>query len=411
MRALLAFLLLAATAVLVALLFKLNSGYALLVSPPYRVELTLNAFLILLVLAFAVVYAVLRVSSRLARLPREVREHRRRQQQERARSRFDAAIVSLIEGRGGKARQYATESLEVPHSSPVAALVGARAALDLRDYDGALALLARPDAQVQSLAVPRLMLEAEVALERGQAGDALARLAELRREAGLHTAALRLELRALTAAGRHGEIPPLVEQLVKRKVYDAEQGQILRAHAHAEAIAGLASDASGLRAYWGRLSDADREQPAVAEAAARAFLAQGADREAAEILARALEHRWDPALIQWYAECRTPEPTRQLETAERWLVEHSQDAALLYALGRLCERQKLWGKAQTYLEASLALDNHWRTHVALGELFASLGRTDEANAHLAAALRLTLDALGRGPDAALASSTSKAVTS
>jgi HemY protein len=392
-RALVAFLLLAATAVLAALLFKLNEGYALFVAPPYRIELTLNTFLILLVLLFVLVHAVLRLASRLARLPRLVREHRRRKQAERARARFEAAVVSLIEGRGGKARQYAGEALEIPQSSPVAALVGARAALDMRDYEAALALLARPDAQATSLAVPRLMLQAEIALERGQPSDALARLAELRREAGLHTAALRLELRALTAARRHGEIPPLVDQLVKRKVYEPDQGQALRARAHADAIGALSHDTAGLRAYWARLTDIERVQPVVAEAAARAFLHQNADREAAEIIVRALERTWEPRLLQWYAECRTPDPTRQLEAAERWLVEHSQDATLLYALGRLCERQELWGKAQTYLEASLALDNHWRTHVALGELFASLGRTDEANAHLAAALRLAITAL------------------
>lgn len=397
MRALVAFLLLAVTAVLVALLFRLNEGYALFVSPPYRVELSLNTLLILVVLAFAVMHGMLRVAARVARLPREVREHRRRQQRERARARFDAAVVALIEGRSGKARQYADETLAIPQSTPVAALVGARAALDTRDYDAALTLLQRPDAQATSLAVPRLMLEAEVALERGHASDALARLADLRREAGLHTAALRLELRALTAAGRHGDVPALVDQLVKRNVYDTQQGQVLRAHAHAEAIAALAHDATGLRAYWARLTDAEREQASVAEAAARALLAQGADREAAEILVRALEQQWEPRLLQLYAECRTPDPTRQLDTAERWLVEHNQDAALLYALGRLCERQKLWGKAQTYLEASLALDSHWRTQLALGELFASLGRTDEANAHLAAALRLAITALDAPP--------------
>jgi HemY protein len=392
-RALVAFLLLAVSAVLVALLFRINDGYALFVAPPYRVELSLNTLLILVVLAFLIVHAVLRLASRLARLPRDVREHRRRQQLARARARFDAAVIALIEGRDGKAGQYASEALEIPQATPVAALVGARAALDMRDYDAALALLRRADAQAPSLAVPRLMLEAEAALEQGNATEALARLSDLRREAGLHTAALRLEIRALTAAGRHGEIPAIVDQLVKRKVYDAEQGQVLRARAHAEAIAALTHDATGLRAYWTRLNDADREQPAVAEAAARALLAQGADREAADVLVRALERHWEPRLVQWYAECRTPDATRQLEIAERWLVEHNQDATLLYALGRLCERQKLWGKAQTYLEASLALDTQWRTELALGELCANLGRTDEANAHLAAALRLAISAL------------------
>ena len=130
-------------------------------------------------------------------------------------------------------------------------------------------------------------------------------------------------------------------------------------------------------------------------ASARAFLGAGSDREAAEVLARSLERNWDPQLALLYAECRTTEPTRQLEQAEGWLREHNQDAVLLYALGVLCERQQLWGKAQTYFEASLALDNTWRTHVALGELLARLERSDEANAHLAAALKLALSELGQ----------------
>jgi HemY protein len=395
MRALIAFIIVAAAAVTLALLFRLNTGYVLFVAPPYRVELSQNAFIIIVVLAFAALYALIRAAVRLAGLPEEVREGRRRRQFERFRSKQDAAVVALLEGRHGKARQFAQEALAIPQSSPVAALVGARAALETRDWGAATAMLERPDTHATNLAVPRLMLEAELALERGQPADALARLAELRREAGLHTAAQRLELRALTAAGRPAEIPALVDQLVKRKVYDAKQGELLRASAHAEALATFAHDPAGLRAYWARVSESDRLQPKVAHAAARSFLQLGGDREAADIVARSLDRNWDPSLVLIYAQCRAPDPTRQLETAERWLVMHNQDATLLYALGRLCERQQLWGKAQTYLEASLALDNHWRAHVALGEMLAQLGRTDEANAHLAAALKLALAELQR----------------
>lgn len=395
MRALIAFIVTAAAAVTLALVFRLNTGYVLFVTPPYRVELSQNAFVIIVLLTFVALYALIRAAVRLAKLPEEVREGRRRRQFERFRSKQDAAVVALLEGRHGKARQFAQEALAIPQSSPVAALVGARAALETRDFTAATAMLERPDTHATNLAVPRLMLEAEVALERGQPADALARLAELRREAGLHTAAQRLELRALTAAGRPAEIPPLVDQLVKRKVYDARQGELLRASAHAEALAGFAHDTAGLRAYWARVPESDRLQSKVARAAARSFLSLGNDREAADILARSLERFWDPSLLLIYAECRAPDATRQLEIAERWLVAHNQDATLLHALGRLCERQQLWGKAQTYLEASLALDNHWRAHVTLGELLAKLGRHDEANAHLAAALKLALAELNR----------------
>jgi HemY protein len=394
-RALIAFILVAAAAVTLALLFRLNTGYVLFVSPPYRVELSQNAFIVILILLFLAFYALIRAGVRLAKLPEEVREGRRRRQLERFRNKQDAAIVALLEGRHGKARQFAQEALAIPQATPVAALVGARAALETRDFASATAMLERSDTQATNLAVPRLMLEAELALERGQPTEALARLGELRREAGLHTAAQRLELRALTAAGRPAEIPSLVDQLVKRKVYDAKQGELLRGSAHAEALAGFAHDASGLKSYWARVPESDRQQPKVARAAARSYLSAGADREAAEILARSLERNWDPANVLLYAECRPPDAKRQLETAERWLVTHNQDATLLYTLGRLCERSELWGKAQTYLEASLALDNHWRAHVALGELLTRLGRHDEAQAHLAAALRLALAELER----------------
>ena len=146
---------------------------------------------------------------------------------------------------------------------------------------------------------------------------------------------------------------------------------------------------------WNRLPDADKQNPRVARAGAAGFLMLGGDREAAEIIVRCLDRHWDPELTTLYAQCRTPEATRQLETAEHWLLQHSQDATLLYALGTLCERESLWGKAQTYYEASLALDNHWRAHAALGEMHGRLGRDESANTHLATALKLALAELKR----------------
>jgi HemY protein len=111
------FLLLAAAAVGVALATRLTAGYVLFVAPPYRVELSLNLWLLLALACFAGAYALVRMVRRAMHLPDEVRAFRRRQQQERARAKHDAAVVALLEGRFGKARQYAEESLAIPHSS------------------------------------------------------------------------------------------------------------------------------------------------------------------------------------------------------------------------------------------------------------------------------------------------------
>ncbi|MBM3392995.1 MAG: tetratricopeptide repeat protein, partial [Betaproteobacteria bacterium] len=58
---------------------------------------------------------------------------------------------------------------------------------------------------------------------------------------------------------------------------------------------------------------------------------------------------------------------------------HPQDARLLLALGRLCREQQLWGKAQSYFEASLAIQPSQDAHVELATLFAQLGRSEESN--------------------------------
>ena len=395
MRFLFWFLLLAAAAVAAALAVKLNAGYALLVTPPYRIELSLNLLLLLAVVGFVALYAGIRLAVRTARMPQTVRAWRRRQKLERARAVQDGAVIALIEGRYGKAQQRALEALAIPGSTGLNAVVGARAAIDVRDFDAAEALLNRADAQAPSLAVPRLMLRAEIALEQSQPQFALDILRDLRREAGMHTAALRLELRCLQAARRWTDIPPLLDQLVKRKVFDGAQAEHVRVIAQSEQLKALAQDASGLADYWSRLPEPAKLHPKVAAAAARSFLQIGADREASDILAESLERDWDSGLVELYADCRPADSTRQLDRAERWLRSHNHDPALLHALGTLCQRQELWGKAQTYFEASLALDDGWRAHLALGEMLGRLGRDAEANAHLVAALKLATAELRR----------------
>ncbi|HKW79897.1 MAG TPA: heme biosynthesis HemY N-terminal domain-containing protein [Casimicrobiaceae bacterium] len=388
MRFLFWFLLLAAAAVAAAIAVELNAGYALLVAPPYRIELSLNLLLLLAVVGFVALYAGIRLAVRTARMPQTVRAWRRRQKLERARAAQDGAVIALIEGRYGKAQQRALEALAIPGSTGLNAMVGARAAIDVRDFDAAEALLNRPDAQGPSLAVPRLMLRAEIALDQGQPQLALDILRDLRREAGMHTAALRLELRCLQAARRWADIPPLLDQLVKRKVFDGVQAEHVRVSAQSEQLKALAQDVAGLTDCWNRLPEPARRHPKIAAAAARSFLQVGADREASEILAESLERDWDSGLVELYAECRPADAMRQLEQAERWLRTHNHDPALLHALGILCQREELWGKAQTYFEASLALDDGWRAHLALGEMLGRLGRDAEANAHLVAALKL-----------------------
>src|SRR5574340_287590 len=72
-------------------------------------------------------------------------------------------------------------------------------------------------------------------------------------------------------------------------------------------------------------------------------------------LESALNRSWHEDLVALYGEARGSNPVRQIEQAERWLHAHPRDAQLLLTLAQLCSAQQLWGKAQSYLEASLAI--------------------------------------------------------
>src|SRR6266567_3078644 len=97
MRFLFWFVLLAVAAVVAALAVKLNAGYAMLVAPPYRIELSVNLLLLLLFGGFFALYLLIRIITRTVQMPRTVRVWRRQQKLGRARAKQDGAVVALLE--------------------------------------------------------------------------------------------------------------------------------------------------------------------------------------------------------------------------------------------------------------------------------------------------------------------------
>ena len=104
-----------ALAVAVALGLRYNTGYVLLVSPPYRVELSLNLFALICLGAFAVAYLILRFVLGALALPARVREYRARRSRDDARSALLDALRAFFEGRYGRAEKAAAAAIELRH--------------------------------------------------------------------------------------------------------------------------------------------------------------------------------------------------------------------------------------------------------------------------------------------------------
>lgn len=375
------------------LLARLNTGYVLVALPGHRVELSLNFALVLMVLGFVLGYLVIRLLVTAVELPGRVARFRAARRREIAHGTLVEALREFFAGRYARAEKTANRAVAQGEPGDLGAIIAAHAAHELREpgrRDAYLAQLtadpARPDAAAAISA-------AQMMLDERRPEDALAALAVLPSK---HTAALRLELRARQRIGQWDEAPALIDRLEKRNVFSAEQADAERRHAWRQLIQRKAGDAAGLGAIWKRVPERYRRDTVVAGAAAAAFLGLGRDAEAAAIIERSLEGEWDGALVNLYGECGGAGALRQIEQAERWLKMHRTDAALLLALGRLCARQQLWGKAQSYLEASVALEPTYAAHLELAQLHERLEHADAARAHHGASLELAVAQLKRG---------------
>jgi HemY protein len=381
-----------AVAVGLVIAARYNNGYVLLVLPPWRAEVSLNLTIVLALSVFFIVYALLRAIIATAAMPSRVRASRKRHAENRARSVFNEALVNFFEGRFGRAEKAASAALKAGESPALSAMLAARAAHGMRAYatrDKYLAKSASADPDEDAM---RFMAQAEMLLDERRYYDALDVLKRLPQK---HTGALRLELRAQQMAMNWERVLALIPQLEKRGVFERPVVAQLRRQAVIESLKRKAVDDKSLQEYWDRLASEDRYDPRIAATAAQSFIALGGCGQAHKIVEEGLARQWDPALLANYSECLGTDVRQQLERAEKWLEQHPRDAVLLLTLGRLCAHQGLWGKARSYLEASLSIESTHSAHLDLGRLLEREGKPVEAAAAYQKALEVTLEQLAQ----------------
>jgi HemY protein len=385
-----------AAAVALVLLGRFDTGYALFIYPPYRVEVSMLFFAMAALLAFALAYYGLRLLGQVFALPGSVRAYRARRRRERAHAALAAALQAYYEGRYARAEKQAALAFEGGPAPGVAALLAARAAHQMRDFARRDQWLDRADRAGDSLQAARLVSRAELALEERDFGAARDALRKLQDSGPRHIAATRLLLRAERGAGAWDEVLRLAGQLLKRDAIAPAVAEEYKLQATIELLQRSADDAGAFERRWRAVPARDQLHPRVAAAAARHATALGEAALAREILENGLAAEWSSRLVALYGELpgrlsaseRADEARLRIERAERWLLEHERDPDLLAVLGRLCAQAELWGKARSFLEASLSFEETRAARLELARLEERLGKNDEAQRHYRRAAEL-----------------------
>lgn len=386
MRVSLWLLALFAAAVAAALFAGSNPGSVTVFWPPYRIDLSLNLVLVMLLLGFLVLHLALRALSALFSIPREARLWRQRQRERSMQASLLDTFSQLIAGRFVRAKKAAEAVVDqvnhlangedkLTYAGPlraIAHLLAAEAAHSLQDragreihYRAALDQAARGLAPEAGEGVR--LRAARWALDDRDASLALQMLDDLGQGPGRRTLALRMRLKAARMAGRTIMALETARLLAKHHALSQTAARgVLRGLAIE--LVQAAHDPAQMMQAWSRLEAAERTIPDVASAAAVRLLTMGGDPATSRLW---LLPVWEQMLTQpgGLGQQQCVDLVRALELGfakdphaleGEWLtriesaqLSHPGDAVLQYLAGIICMRLQLWGKARQLLQQSL----------------------------------------------------------
>lgn len=396
MRAALWLLALFAIAAAVALFAGNNQGQVTLFWPPWRIDLSLNLVLLLLVAAFLFVHAALAALRALFDLPGQALRWRTQQKERAMHAAMLDSLSHMLAGRFLRARRAAEAALQQEASlsasghrpgnagqlRALAHLLVAESAHALQDRTGreshvqlALGQVGRDAADTRDGTLLRAALWA---LDDHDPDAAVRWLQGLPQGAGRRTLALRTRLKASRQAGAAAEALETARLLAKHHAFSPDAARSLVRGLAIDLLNG-AYDVAQLRRAWNELEATERAMPEVAIHAAQRLSALGGDAHLARDwllpvwdsqakladslrvrLVAALEAGLDSLDGAWLA---------RLEAAQK---AQPRDAILQYLAGMACMKRQLWGKAQQLLsQAALGLQDaplHRKAWRALAQL-------------------------------------------
>ena len=126
-----------------------------------------------------------------------------------------------------------------------------------------------------------------------------------------------------------------------------------------------------LKTIWSGLNKNLQKRELVMEAYLKALLISGDSADVVNLLITFIKRQWSDKLVELLGFIDNKDAAEQVLLLEGWLKTRPKNVNLMLTLGRLCLRNKLWGKAREYFELALRLPKNTRLSV---EINAELGR-------------------------------------
>lgn len=392
MKALTWIIVLFAAAVGLAMAASLYNGNVYMVVGETMLRINLHAFIIALLALVVLLYFAVRLIAGIVNIPGRLQRFGSARKSRQADRHLQTAGLAYFEGKFQKAEEEAAKVLankEAAEKRTLALMLAAHAAdaadnTELRDRY--LLEIAKLPEKTQ---LSRYLLSAESALNRSDYAFAAEQLQQAARLNPKLTRLVRLQLRYAFEQGDALDVLDKAAKLNKAAaIDDAETGRY-RDWAYRQLLA-TAHDAAAVKACLKRIPEA-LQHGSLSLAVAEKLDALGLYAQTVDWVRKHYPQSRDTALLKPFVHSvdylDEPAQRKAIDDADAWLKQSPEDAGLLMYLGRLAYNKRLWGKAQGYLEASLALREDARARLALAKVFDETGETEKAEQQRALALQ------------------------
>ena len=168
---------------------------------------------------------------------------------------------------------------------------------------------------------------------------------------------------------------------VKRRGLLAEQDyQQLELDVYNRFIEHSEQDTPGnrLSENWQQIPKALRDNPKLLYHYGAKMIHFGLQKEVEPLLRHYLKRHWDEKIVSLYSQIDIETLGKNYNQIESLAQEHGTSPVLLFTLGKLCLKNKLWGKAKLYFESSIGVNPSVDAYRELGQLHEQMGESNAA---------------------------------
>lgn len=375
-----------------------DAGLITVVISGWTIQTSFSFFIISMLVLFLLSHFILRLISRLWRMPRELGRWQENRHQRLSEKYLSRGLMALIEGDWNKAEVSLIKGAPHSQSSLVNYLGAARAAQQLgaterRDDYLLKAYRDDPDAEVVIG-----LVQAELQIKQQQTEQALATLTRLHDQKPKQDKVKKMLLHTYADLKDWNAMLKLLPKIEHAGILTREQIQAKQLEAYGGLLKNISldGDKEKLNNAWLNIPRKIRTEFHLIEVYTEEKLKLSDSSDCEPLIHKALKKQWDLALVDLYGQVEGKEKAKQLKFAESFLSSHARNSVLLLTLGRLSARNKLWGKARTYLEESIEINSLPETFRTLASVLDELGEHEAAAVYYQRGLELATVSVGSG---------------